>query len=1215
MSSRSSMPHSENQSQNSETDESDNHASSPPSSSKRSRQNPTNQNESSEDESAESDGSSDQEDGAPTSAQTSTHKRARLNPPSDDESEEESQDGEAEEGNESEDSMPPPPRQPLRAHPGMGPDGYKPGAIVRIKVVNFVTYTEAEFFPGPKLNMVIGPNGTGKSTLVCAICLGLGWGPQHLGRAKDLGEFVKHGSSEASIEIELARRPGTSENPVISRTIKRDGNKSSFTLNGHPAPKQAVLKLAQGFAIQVDNLCQFLPQDKVAEFAALTPIELLHSTERAAAGEDMVNQHDALKKLRAEQKDIEMNNRGDKELLSNLENRQEMQRGDVERMRQRAEVQQKIENLEFLRPTIECKEYYKGFYELKARKIACEQEQEELEQRLAPALAAVTAKESYLNQVTAVKNQRETQVQQLSDIARTQGNIVENLDASNKELNGEIEALKKSNQKTKDDAYAETQKYKRLKRQQEEEPVEFDPDYYNEQLKQKRLEAREIEERAKEIGQLKTPLAERKRELQDQVEREERQLAQLDSELGRQENKLQNLSPDTLKAYRWVLQNQDKFEKEVFGPPIVTCSINNPRYADIIESLFQKNDFTSFTTQSRNDFRTLQRALDRDLKLSDITIKTCSAPLESMTATLRSEELQRLGFDGWAKDFLHGPDPVIAMLCSENNLHRTPVGLNEVSNQSYDELVAGNLVSWVAGKQSYRCTRRREYGPGAVSTRVIPVKPARFWTSQPVDASVKQRHRDNIRDAKAEEEHIDEQMNEQRTELGDLGSRRKELHNEMDAIEAEKAEKQTAHTHYRAIPEKLATILAKKTTFERMFNTTRERVTEIRGRQDEVVIKKAEAAIAYADAVEDLREAFEELISVEVKCLEARSDLQLLNNRNSEYRNMKAEKSREVSLLQAEFAESLSKGRAMKRAANRIMNQVNERPGCAELVQSISENENYGMDQFNAEIDSSKAQLAFTEGGSANTIKEYEERGLRIEKLRDKLAAFQEQLDELQGGIDEVRAIWEPRLDALISKISDAFADSFQRIGCAGQVSLDKVEAESGPNGERGGSEFDQWSIQIHVKFREHESLSLLDSHRQSGGERAVSTIFYLMALQSLSASPFRVVDEINQGMDPRNERMVHGRLVDIACASTEEETDDEGNPVGGSGGGQYFLITPKLLTGLSYKPGMRVLTIWSGEHIPKEHKLNVGRAIRLKREFNAENANLGSSPQVGVYA
>ena len=55
---------------------------------------------------------------------------------------------------------------------------HQPGSIVRVKLQNFVTYTSADFFPGPSLNMVIGPNGTGKSTLVCAICLGLGWGPQ-----------------------------------------------------------------------------------------------------------------------------------------------------------------------------------------------------------------------------------------------------------------------------------------------------------------------------------------------------------------------------------------------------------------------------------------------------------------------------------------------------------------------------------------------------------------------------------------------------------------------------------------------------------------------------------------------------------------------------------------------------------------------------------------------------------------------------------------------------------------------------------------------------------------------------------------------------------------------------------------------------------------------------------------------------------------------------
>ena len=52
---------------------------------------------------------------------------------------------------------------------------HQPGSIVRVKLENFVTYAAVEFFPGPSLNMVIGPNGTGKSTLVCAICIGLGW--------------------------------------------------------------------------------------------------------------------------------------------------------------------------------------------------------------------------------------------------------------------------------------------------------------------------------------------------------------------------------------------------------------------------------------------------------------------------------------------------------------------------------------------------------------------------------------------------------------------------------------------------------------------------------------------------------------------------------------------------------------------------------------------------------------------------------------------------------------------------------------------------------------------------------------------------------------------------------------------------------------------------------------------------------------------------------
>ena len=110
------------------------------------------------------------------------------------------------------------------------------------------------------------------------------------------------------------------------------------------------------------------------------------------------------------------------------------------------------------------------------------------------------------------------------------------------------------------------------------------------------------------------------------------------------------------------------------------------------------------------------------------------------------------------------------------------------------------------------------------------------------------------------------------------------------------------------------------------------------------------------------------------------------------------------------------------------------------------------------------------------------------------------------------------------------------------------------------------------------------------------------MSLQSLTRSPFRVVDEVNQGMDPSNERLVHLRIVQIACGNVspsantdgEASTDPEEEEDGGS---QYFLITPKLLHGLVYKRGMRVLCIASGEYMPEDRSLvDFGRCVGVKK-------------------
>ncbi|ORX55048.1 P-loop containing nucleoside triphosphate hydrolase protein [Hesseltinella vesiculosa] len=163
---------------------------------------------------------------------------------------------------------------------------------------NFVTYDYCEVKPGPQLNMIIGPNGTGKSTIVCAIALGLDGSPSVLGRSKNVTDFIKTGTDEATIQIEL--KQVRSRNTTIRRIIKSNGT-TLWHLNGSHATRKEITAVIRDLNIQVDNLCQFLPQDKVAEFAQLTPSLLLTRTQSAVGERKMLEWHGTLIDLRKQE--------------------------------------------------------------------------------------------------------------------------------------------------------------------------------------------------------------------------------------------------------------------------------------------------------------------------------------------------------------------------------------------------------------------------------------------------------------------------------------------------------------------------------------------------------------------------------------------------------------------------------------------------------------------------------------------------------------------------------------------------------------------------------------------------------------------------------------------------------------------------------------------------------------------------------------------------
>lgn len=66
--------------------------------------------------------------------------------------------------------------------------------------------------------------------------------------------------------------------------------------------KAAFLKVIAEFNIQVDNLCQFLPQDRVQDFTKMNPQELLHNTQISVCPPETAKALDMLKAKRIEQK-------------------------------------------------------------------------------------------------------------------------------------------------------------------------------------------------------------------------------------------------------------------------------------------------------------------------------------------------------------------------------------------------------------------------------------------------------------------------------------------------------------------------------------------------------------------------------------------------------------------------------------------------------------------------------------------------------------------------------------------------------------------------------------------------------------------------------------------------------------------------------------------------------------------------------------------------
>lgn len=671
-------------------------------------------------------------------------------------------------------------RHNVRANGVHDDDVFQSGSIVRVKLTNFVTYTAAEFHLGPSLNMIIGPNGTGKSTLVCAICLGLGWSSEHLGRAKELGAFVKNGADEATIEIELAKSESLrGGNPIIRRVIRKVDNKSVFYIDGKHSTQKAVMQICRDFSIQIDNLCQFLPQDRVVEFAKMKDTERLAATLGAAAEPYMSKWHDQLKGFREQEKDLEAKRHTDAEHLKKLEALQNSTRGDLERWNQRQELATKAAALEKTRPVIELRIRKAEYAKLKEDAERANKDLADLQAEVEPIKEAGEKAQSYHDDIKQVVQRRKQMMDMIKKQAEKKAQAINMENKNIQDFKDQIAGELRSKQGRQQDIARLTKKISDLERRHQEQPVEYDEASFRQRKEELRAEYSAGERKITELRGTMQTISARVGDWKLQRNTIKQQRAQLDTQSGKQASLLQKISPHTAKAWDWFQKHKEQLplKGQVHGPPILECSLIDPKYADAIESQMRLGDVLAFTCTNKDDQQLLLTEFTTKQKLHNVYLRTTPRPLSAFAPPVPKTDLVQYGFDGYLRDYITGPDAVIAMLCDNVKLNRVAYAAKPISEQQHHYASGSPIQAWVSGRETFRITTRREYGVS--STAVNHLKKAQYFVDQPVNSDEKMQLDEQLRDLEREGQEMTSEHAEAKTEV-------KRLEDEIGALKTQR---------------------------------------------------------------------------------------------------------------------------------------------------------------------------------------------------------------------------------------------------------------------------------------------------------------------------------------------------------------------------------------------------------------------------------------------
>jgi chromosome segregation ATPase len=156
-----------------------------------------------------------------------------------------------------------------------------------------------------------------------------------------------------------------------------------------------------------------------------------------------------------------------------------------------------------------------------------------------------------------------------------------------------------------------------------------------------------------------------------------------------------------------------------------------------------------------------------------------------------------------------------------------------------------------------------------------------------------------------------------------------------------------------------------------------------------------------------------------------------------------------------------------------------------------------------------------------------------MEGLKTKLGELQENKKILLEELEQRKVVWRDATQKLIEQIAPVYLRVLATVGATGAIRLQDSDS------------IEETGLELLVGFK-GSAPTLLDPYTQSGGERSVALMAFILSLQSRIVSPIRAMDEFDIHMDPKNREAIFKMILAQATGGPHS---------------QFMVITPSIVT------------------------------------------------------